>query len=120
MSVKIIQGEDRDITVQLKNGDGSNLDLTPYNLGAPVNSADIKACFVSTGAAIEILESTGGIVVNGDPSCGNITISLSAAQTALLDPDSKDFEIDLLDDSVATKTRIVQLKGVLDVQEQIC
>jgi len=115
MSAKIIQGEDRDLTIQLKNGDGSNLDLTQYASG----TGNITACFVSTGAAISADRISGDIAINGSNDCGNITISLAAADTLLLDPDSKDFEIDLLDKDTA-KTRIVQLKGVLDVQEQIC
>jgi len=115
MSVKIIQGEDRDLTVQLKDGNGANLDLTSYVGGAPAN---IEACFVSTGAAISADFNGGAIVVNGSNDCGNITISLTAAQTALLDDGAKDFEIDLTDAS--SKKRIVQLKGVLDIKEQIC
>jgi len=116
MSLKIIQGEDRDITVQLKDGDGANLDLTQYASG----TGNITACFVSTGAAITADRIATTIVINGSNDCGNITISLTDAQTALLDTSSKDFEIDLLDKDTPFKIRIVQLKGVLDIKEQIC
>ena len=118
MSVKIIQGEDREITVQLKDGNGANLDLTNYVGGAP---ADIEACFVSTGAAITATFNNVAkpyIRVNGNNDCGSITISLTAVETALLDADAKDFEIDLIDAS--SERRIVQVKGQLDISEQIC
>lgn len=115
MSVKIVKGEDRDLTVQLKDGDGKNLDLTSYAGGAPAN---IEACFVSTGAAITADLNGGSIAINGSNDCGNITISLTAAQTALLDDAEKDFEINLT--NASSKLRIVQLKGVLEVVEQIC
>lgn len=118
MSVKIIQGEDRDITVQLKDGNGANLDLANYVGGG---AADMKACFISTGVAIEALFSNVAkpyIRVNGNNDCGSITISLTATETALLDTDGKDFEIDLID--AAGETRIVQVKGQLDISEQIC
>ena len=115
MSVKIIQGEDRDIIVQLKDGDGKNLDLTQYASG----TGNITACFVSTGAAISLDRIGSGVVINGSNDCGNITISVPAADTALLDASSKDLEIELLDKDTA-KVRIVQLTGVLDIKAQIC
>ena len=115
MSVKIIQGEDRDIGVQLKDGDGGNLDLTQYASG----TGDIIACFVTTGAAITASRILTTIAINGSNDCGSITISLTAAQTTLMDTDSTDFEVELLDKDTA-KTRIVQLTGVLDIKEQIC
>lgn len=109
MSAKIIQGEDRDITVKIKDGNGSDYDLT---------GATVLACFKKTdGTTLEVPTDGGSITIATPNECGKVTISLTDVETALLAVDSKDFEIEI--DKGAQK-RIVQLKGVLDVKERIC
>ena len=108
MSVKIIQGEDRVLTVQLKEGSGC-YDLT--------GKTEITACF--NGTAGQILKTLTGAdiaVVGTDPE-GKITISLTDVDTNNLPAEVQGFTITV---DKGTETRIINLPNSLQVQEKIC
>lgn len=108
MSVKIIQGEDRTITVLLRQ-DGSPYDLTGFT--------EITACFIGTSGSITKTQTGGQIAVVGSNDCGKITIDLTDADTALLEEGLQGFTVDV--DKGTTK-RTVNLANSVDVEARIC
>ena len=110
MTAKIIQGEDRSLNVVIKTSEGKCFDLT--------GNTEITACFKETaGTFLSVTKTGGSIVVNSDEG-GDITITLTDSETALLKMDkTADFEI-LVD--IGTTRRIVQFVDSLEIVKRIC
>jgi hypothetical protein len=109
MSVKIIQGEDRVLTVRLKNSDGSSYDLT--------GKTEITACFIGTSGTITKLLTATQIAVVGSDDCGTITVSLTDADTALLSEGTQGFTVSV---DKGTEKRKINLANSLKVEAAIC
>jgi len=111
-ALNIIQGEDRTLTVLLKDGDGNAYDLT--------GNTEITAlfCAAAGGTLPSAPTKTGGeITIVGSADCGKIQIVLTDADTALLATGNQDFEIEL---DAGTDKRIVQLLKAINVLERVC
>lgn len=110
-AIKIIQGEDRSITVKLKDGNGADFDLTLYD--------SVEACFKGTSGSIT--KSLGSGIIKETPNeCGKITISLEDADTLLLETGTQSFEVIIDDLSETDKKRIIQFENSLNIVERIC
>ena len=108
MSVKVIQGEDRTLTVLLKEGTGS-YDLT--------GATEITACFNGTSGAISKTLTGTEIAVVGSNDCGKITVALTDVETALLEEGVQGFTVEV---DKGTAKRIVNLANSLNVEAKIC
>lgn len=115
--LRIIQGSDRTIKVLLKNGNGTAFDLT--------DADQIKALFKQEGNQEELLEvddgagdsGGGSISVVGDAARGEISIALTAEDTAQLRTGSRlTWEIEIKLDG---RTYITQFPEGLDVVQRL-
>lgn len=108
MSVKIIQGEDRVLNIQLKEGTG------PYDL---TGADEITACF--NGSSGQILKTLTGsdVAIIGTAPEGRITVSLTDTDTNALPAEVQGFTISV---DKGTNTRIINLPNSLQVEEKIC
>lgn len=104
MSAKIIKGEDRSLTVSLKDENGAALDLTSYStITATFCKAD-GTTFTSTGTA-------------SAPVSGKVVFAIPRTDTATMDTGTQGFTIDLDD---TTNLRKVNLSNSIVVEEAIC
>jgi hypothetical protein len=110
MSLKIIKGEDRTVTVLLKNSDGTAYDLTSFT--------EIKACFNNdAGGTIEKLQTTSGVSVVGSADCGKIAILLTDTDTDALSEGSQGFTVEV---DKGTEKRKINLASSIIVEAPIC
>ena len=109
MSVKIIQGEDRTLTVLLKQTGGLAYDLT--------GATEITACFVGTSGTISKTLTATQISIVGSADCGKITITLTDADTALLEEGTQGFTVDV---EVGTDKRTINVANSILVEARIC
>jgi len=108
MSAKIYQGEDRTLKCFLKNEEGNAYDLTGVT--------EITAKFVGTSATVEVTLADGDIAVVSPAGGGELTITLSDTNTALLKKGITSFEV-LVDKG--TERRIVQFLQALEVVQSL-
>lgn len=101
--VTIYQGEDKDLNVFVKEESGKAYDLTGYT--------EITAVFKGTSGDITLTQTGGDITVNSAEG-GDITITISDTNTALLITGTASFEL-LID--VGAVRRIAQYLKVLSV-----
>jgi hypothetical protein len=106
MTVNIIKGEDKDITVRLE----SKASGDPYDL---TSVTAITCCFANADASKLSLSLSAGIVVV-TALIGKITITLTAAQTALLaEVSNATLEISTTKAGKIAKTRIEKAYSVI-------
>lgn len=115
--VKIVQGSQSSFLLRLYN-------QTNGVLGDPVDLTtmyDIKTCFQnSDGTETTLSKLTAGIAVVGSPLLGKITVSLTAAQTALLAlSDPGELQISLIATLGADPVKI-DVRNAYDVVETTC
>ena len=91
MSVNIIKGEDRTITVSLKNENGDAYDLT--------GNTEIEACFAGESGTISKTKTGRAITVVGSADCGKITIKLDDTDTSDLPAGTSGFTITITEAS---------------------
>lgn len=105
MAIKIVQGEDINLKVSLKNESGSPYDLT--------GATAIKAKFKGISAVIERTLVAGHITIIGASIEGVISINLDDAITATMKKElNGNFEI-IIDKG--TDRRIVQIEKMISV-----
>ena len=109
--LEIIRGEDKTFTWNLKNEDGSPLDLTGFT--------EITFCFPSeTGNAQTITQTGGEVTPGGTLEAGNGTGIISDAKTLLMKVgEDQNFEAMVDYGTTRRKVRFVEL---LNVFETIC
>ena len=101
----IDQGADYDKTVNLSDGDGTNLNLTGYTC-----LAQIRKHYTSTTA----VDFTVGF--SADRSDGNINLTLTDVQTAAMAPGRYVYDVSLTDAS-GKKERVVE--GIVSVMPSV-
>lgn len=109
--LKLIKGEDKEIFVKFEYEDGK-----VYKLNSVT---EIKAIFIKDdGTKLEKTQTGGHIeIVDSTPQNGEIKISLTDADTALIKKgDKQSFEVELHE---GTKLSIVQFKEELQVLTRI-
>lgn len=97
MSVEVIQGEDRTITVFIKDQDGNAYDLTGVTA--------VEGKFKGTSSTVSVTQAAGDIAVVSPAGAGEMTITLNETDTAALALGTSSFEL-IIDKS--TERRIVQ------------
>lgn len=106
---KIVQGEDRTLTIVLKDEDGACYDLT----GTTAVTAEFK---LTAGGCLSKTLGSGVTIVSNEG--GKMTIDLDAADTlTMLVGSAVDFEVTFTQNS---KVRIVQFAKAIQVVAQIC
>jgi len=108
MAVKIIQGEDIDLSVNLAQG------TQPYDL---TGYTEITASFILTAGGCLDKTFTGGDITVTSDTRGEIVVALSDTDTDSLLSGVQSFEV-LID--FGTKRRIAQLKSALNIVEKLC
>ncbi len=103
--IKIIQGEDRDLVLNLVDeNSGENFDLT----GWAADKAIFKA---ADGTNIEKIG--GDVTINAPAELGKVTVNLSDTDTsAMATSEGASFELEI---SMGTETRIVQFVEALEI-----
>lgn len=112
MAIDITHGENRTLSIQLVDSNGS-----PYALNSP---SEIKARFQredkSSTTYLEKTKTSGAIVITSDPN-GQFTVTLGQADTAAIKKGKNQaFEIHL---TVSGATRIVPISDALNVYAQV-
>jgi hypothetical protein len=105
MSLKIVQGEDRNLSVSLKDENGAAFNLTGYTATAEFCNAD--------GSQLQVAGT-----VDPAPTNGKVSFSLTNAQTALLDTGTQGFTVTLTDGS--SNLRKVNLANSILVEAPLC
>lgn len=99
------QGTDFNIDLNLTNSDGSTINCTGY-----VFSSSMKKSFYAARAAATFTTTIT------DAANGNVTLSLTASQTANIKPGRYLYDVKQTD-NVGTKTRIFE--GIITVNPQV-
>lgn len=116
MAKEVIQGEDKTLTIKLRDSDGDPIDLTPYVGGLP---DDIVFCIKRADeTSLELKLSTTGVTVLS-AVLGRIQVVISDTETALLEIGPLGFELELIK-SGGTDKNIIQFKEALEVVERVC
>jgi hypothetical protein len=105
--VTIVQGSDRDLTLQILDSQGNPEDIT--------GATDLKLLLPrSNGTLLELITPNVAILQAG---AGTVSVTLSAANTALLKVDEiQTLELEYV---ISAKKSIVQFKEVLTVVARI-
>jgi len=115
MSVEIVKGEDKTLTIDVKDANGDAYDLTGFT--------ELEAEFTQTSPLAKLTLSTvangnGSVVTSPNPTCGKIQIDIKDPDTLNLESgDNQDLEI-IITDAASEKT-ILQLSGQLKVKERL-
>lgn len=110
MSLKIIQGEDRTLTVLLKKSDGTAYDVS--------TATEIQADFCDVVTPGTISKTLTGTDIVVQAQTGQITIKLGDADTPLLDVGTQGFTITVTEAS--GDLRKINLANSIIVEEAIC
>ena len=112
MSVKIIQGEDRLLTVLLKNSNSSAYDLT--------GATEVAACFINKDDENSPIQKNlaSGVTIVGSADCGKITIKLEETDTVLLEEGVQGFTVTVTEAS--GDLRKINLPNTINVEAPIC
>jgi hypothetical protein len=101
------QGATFSSDVTVKDANGNAFDLTGYTA-----SAKMAKGFASTKTRTTIT-----CTVNGDPTTGIVTMSLTADQTAVLEEGRYVYDLEILQTSSSTITRVIE--GVITIRPQV-
>ena len=101
------QGSDYTLSLTVKNDSGGATDLTGYTA-----SAKLAKGYVSSKTRTTIT-----CTVNGDPTTGIVTMSLTADQTGLLDEGRYVYDLEILQTSSSTVTRVIE--GIITIRPQV-
>ncbi len=101
------QGATFNSDVTVKDTNGNAFDLTGYTA-----SAKMAKGFASTKTRTTIT-----CTVNGDPTTGIVTMSLTADQTAVLEEGRYVYDLEILQTSSSTITRVIE--GVITIRPQV-
>ena len=105
--VVVTVGEDKTFKIFLREEEtGNPVDLSSYTIGT-VNFCNCKEEKITASVPMP----------GSNPLSGEISVTLTPTETDLFDKSMKDIQIELNDGSL---TRIIVLKNVLEVMEQIC
>lgn len=126
MSVKIIKGEDRLMTVFIKTSDKAAYDLsTVEQITATfcdvVNNTTFDVTLytpASVIAGVPVLTNPEEIRVIGNAECGKITVKLTDTQTNLLDEGTQGFTITIQESG--GDLRKINLANSIIVEAPIC
>ena len=94
-----------DVTVKDSNGN-------PFNLTGYTASAKMATGYSSTRTRTTIT-----CIVNGDPTTGIVTMSLTADQTGQLEVGRYVYDLEILQTSTSTITRVIE--GIITVRPQV-
>ena len=118
MSVKIIQGENAEFTIKLRD---ENCD--PYDL---TNFSKFKVCMqgASDGTVVEITETPNAndskVELLGNAVLGKLKVTLDALDTVLLNPAER-ADIDLeIDSAAGDNPKRTRFEAALTVLESMC
>jgi len=103
----IIQGEDRVLALRVKRANGASFDLTGVT--------EITARFLKTDATtLEIkLSDVGAPIVVTDAPAGRFTVSITDAQSALINRKSEPVDFTVIFDFGTTRRIVNYVKGLL-------
>jgi len=101
------QGATFNSDVTVKDANGNAFDLTGYTA-----SAKMAKGYVSTKTRTTIT-----CIVNGDPTTGIVTMSLTADQTGLLNEGRYVYDLEILQTSSSTVTRVIE--GIINIRPQV-
>ena len=101
------QGATFNSDVTVKDANGNAFDLTGYTA-----SAKMAKGFASTKTRTTIT-----CTVNGDPTTGIVTMSLSADETSTCEEGRYVYDLEILQTSSSTITRVIE--GVITVRPQV-
>ena len=101
------QGATFSSDVTVKDANGNAFDLTGYTA-----SAKMAKGFASTKTRKTIT-----CIVNGDPTTGIVTMSLSADETSTCEEGRYVYDLEILQTSSSTITRVIE--GVITVRPQV-
>ena len=106
-NLTIDQGATFSSDVTVKDANGNAFDLTGYTA-----SAKMAKGFASTKTRTTIT-----CTVNGDPTTGIVTMSLSADETSTCEEGRYVYDLEILQTSSSTITRVIE--GVITVRPQV-
>lgn len=101
------QGATFSSDVTVKDANGNAFDLTGYTA-----SAKMAKGFASTKTRTTIT-----CTVNGDPTTGIVTMSLTADQTAVLEEGRYVYDLEILQTLSSTITRVIE--GIITIRPQV-
>lgn len=116
MSVRLVQGENAEFTIKLRDSVGDPFDLTNFN--------KFKICLPGLNGKIEISEVANAnlsiAAITGDDILGKILVTLKAADTLLLSIGERQ-DIGLIIDNAGTPNpRAKNFDGSLSVEASPC
>lgn len=111
MAIKIIQGETKVVNIDvISEKTGKAFDLTGFT--------EITVCLVSGTVTVELTETGGRVAVVGDPKFGQLTLTLTVAEsTSLPETITGDIEVAIDKSGAITKT---QTDSAFIVRPKIC
>lgn len=96
INIVVEQGTDFSRTYALKKSDGGPLDLSIYNLDAKMRKWSGSSGYVSFATTY-----------NADPTKGQLTISLTNAQTGIITAGRYNYDIVIENSNNNTKTKVI-------------
>jgi len=109
MSAKVVQGEDKTITVTIKDEDGNVYDLSSVTAVTAEITNNTAPCVSKTLGS--------GVTILAPANCGKLQIVLDTTDTADLEVPTASLELTL--DEGGTES-IVQFENAITVSEKIC
>lgn len=106
-NLTIDQGATFSSDVTVKDANGNPFDLTGYTA-----SAKMAKGYASTKTRKAIT-----CIVNGDPTTGIVTISMTADETSVCDEGRYVYDLEILQTSSSTITRVIE--GIITVRPQV-
>ena len=106
-NLTIDQGATFSSDVTVKDANGNPFDLTGYTA-----SAKMAKGYASTKTRKAIT-----CIVNGDPTTGIVTISMTADETSVCDEGRYVYDLEILQTSSSTITRVIE--GIINVRPQV-
>ena len=106
-NLTIDQGATFSSDVTVKDANGNPFDLTGYTA-----SAKMAKGYASTKTRKAIT-----CIVNGDPTTGIVTISMTADETSVCDEGWYVYDLEILQTSSSTITRVIE--GIITVRPQV-
>ena len=106
-NLSLDQGATFNSDVTVKDSNGNPFDLTGYTA-----SAKMAKGYASTKTRKAIT-----CIVNGDPTTGIVTISMTADETSVCDEGRYVYDLEILQTSSSTITRVIE--GIITVRPQV-
>ena len=106
-NLTLYQGATYNSDVTVKDANGKAFDLTGYTASAKM----------AKGYASTKTRKTITCTVNGDPTTGIVTMSLTADQTSQLDEGRYVYDLAILQTSTSTITRVIE--GIITIRPQV-